>query len=79
MNGIVLCAKCHSMSAYAAEIHQIWWAEWLREHKKEQYEWILANMYVNSRKIESYKESFERLEKYYSELSKNKEGIQPIL
>lgn len=40
-NGIALCPKCHKMGKWSAHKGGIWFAEWLRTHAPEKYEYCL--------------------------------------
>ena len=40
-NLICLCSDHHKLSKYSAHSHGIWFAEWLKTNKPEQYQWVL--------------------------------------
>lgn len=42
-NLICLCSSCHKTGQFSAHRHGIWFAEWLRNNKPEQYSWILKH------------------------------------
>ena len=43
-NLIVLCPRCHTFGRHSAHGNGIWFAEWLRMHRPEQYEWAAERM-----------------------------------
>jgi hypothetical protein len=43
-NGICLCVRCHKFGMYSAHRNPIWFAMWLKENKKKQFEWIVKKM-----------------------------------
>ena len=42
-NLICLCTSCHKTGQFSAHKHGIWFAEWLRTNKPDQYYWILSH------------------------------------
>ena len=44
MNGICLCVRCHKFGKHSAHKNPVWFSEWLRKNKAEQFEWVLKNM-----------------------------------
>ena len=46
-NGVTLCPLCHEFSR-ALSAHMAPWAfdDWMKEHRREQYEWWTKNRYV---------------------------------
>jgi len=45
INGVCLCPKDHKFgSRKSAHRDPMWFAEWLREHRPEQYQWIKAKL-----------------------------------
>jgi len=41
-NGIALCPKCHKMGRFSAHKGGIWFAEWLRTHDPDRYQYCLT-------------------------------------
>jgi len=41
--GIVLCVRHHKYGKYAAHFNAIWFSEWIRIHRPEQYAWLLIH------------------------------------
>lgn len=36
-NGITLCSRCHMFGRESAEGNALWWNQWLKKYKPEQY------------------------------------------
>lgn len=39
-NGACLCAKCHKFGTQSAHLDPIWFDKWLRENRKQDYEFL---------------------------------------
>jgi len=43
-NGISLCPRHHSFGGCSAHMNGVWFTEWLRVHRPDQYKWVLGKM-----------------------------------
>jgi len=43
-NGITLCAKHHSFSHLSAHRNAVFFCNWLKHHRHNQYQWVLTKM-----------------------------------
>lgn len=59
-NGISLCQYHHKFSKFSAHLNPVWFSEWLRVNRPEQFEWVIAHFDAGDAVI-TYKESWERL------------------
>ena len=48
-NGICLCPSHHKFGRYSAHQNAVWFAEWLKTHRPEQYARAIANIYAYAR------------------------------
>jgi len=44
-NGITLCFHHHKVGSYSPHQNALWFAEWLRLNKREQYEYIMNKLH----------------------------------
>lgn len=44
LNGINLCYYHHSIGKFSPHKNALWFVEWLKENKKEQYEYLLQKL-----------------------------------
>ncbi len=44
INGVSLCPTCHKFGKYSAHRNAIWFSEWLKKNKPQQWEWANANL-----------------------------------
>jgi len=45
-NGVCLCPAHHKYSIKSAHKNALWWVEWLRVNRPEQYAWCLNQMLI---------------------------------
>ena len=43
-NGICVCAKHHQFSHFSCHRNPIFFSNWLKQHRRSQYEWVLQKM-----------------------------------
>lgn len=46
-NGVSLCVSHHKFGKCSAHLNAIWFVEWLRTNKPDQYQWVLEKLKVN--------------------------------
>lgn len=44
INGVCLCPKCHKFGKWSAHKNPVWFTEWLRKNRPEQYQWVIDHM-----------------------------------
>ena len=73
LNGIILCPFHHSFGLESAHRNAVWFAEWLREHRPEQYKFIMKFKY--HKKIwtpAKYKIKYYELNSYLEKMKNGK-------
>jgi len=43
-NGILLCPKCHKFGKFSAHKNGLWFSEWLRKNRPEQYKYLILKL-----------------------------------
>ena len=68
--GVLLCATHHKFGRYSAHGHLPWFAEWLKEHRADDYEYLKNPIFTKTKtwRISDYEEIYQRLKEVYSEI-----------
>ena len=69
-NGVLLCVKHHKYGNPCAHKNPIWFAEWLKQNRPDDYEYLKNPKWTKTKtwRISDYQEIYQRLKEVYSEI-----------
>lgn len=60
-NGVCLCSMCHKGGRFAVHCSPFFFVNWLKEHKPQQYEWVMAHLHEPPRPPPDFKRAYDKL------------------
>ena len=70
-NGANLCPSCHKFGNPSAHGNPIWFAEWLKSHRADDYEYLKDSKWTKTKvwRIEDYQEILKNLKVIYDKIN----------